>query len=66
MASTWRTEWASSLERFRIVVLIVDEDEAGDRAAANILEQVPRAVRQHLPEGDLADAVATGWEMPQL
>lgn len=63
-ASSWKDEYAGWVGG-REVWLMLDHDEAGDKAAEKIVKTLPKAQRVTLPENDVVDTLIEGWRLPR-
>ena len=63
-AGMWREEWAREVESSPHIVLLLDNDDAGNKACERIKDGLgPNFVqRLDIPEGRVAEAMALGWE----
>jgi hypothetical protein len=65
-ASTWRPAWADALAAHDTIVLMLDNDEAGrkaaDRIKTDLLNRDRRIIDVVPPHGDVVDSLAAGWE----
>lgn len=51
-ALTFKPEWAEQLTQYELVLVGLDADDAGERGAAAIIEQLPNAMRFSPPAND--------------
>lgn len=57
VAGVGRMGWVDKIKK--PIILAVDQDEAGERAAARLLTEIPRAHRVRFPGNDITDALQT-------
>lgn len=57
--ATWEKEWSKRLKGIAEIIIVPNNDDAGDLIAKSLMENVPRARAARLPEGikDLTDLI---------
>ena len=62
-ASMWRDNWTQEVENWGHVVMLLDNDDAGNKAMDKIQDNLGSSLveRPDIPEGRVAESMATGW-----
>ena len=62
-AAMWRDNWTEEVENWGHVVMLLDNDDAGNKAMDKIQDNLGSSLveRPDIPEGRVAESMATGW-----
>lgn len=63
-AGMWRDSWAEEVEAWSHVILLLDDDDAGNKGCEKIKNSLGsvHVERPDLPEGRVAESMSTGWD----